>query len=478
MKRIEQKIMDYVINNDILERGDSIVVGISGGADSVCLLTWLASVKETFSLNIVGVHIHHGIRGEAADCDMLFSKEICESFNIPFEVRKYNVPEYAAEHNLSMEEAGRKLRYCAFEEIRQEKSYDKIAVAHHQDDSAETILFNLIRGSGARGLRGIAPISDLIIRPILCLCRAEVETYLSERNISWCTDLTNLEEDYSRNKIRNTIIPALREINDQAIGHILESGAIIGDMYQYVQSEAQKCFLDIAKVGIREVSLPVRKILLEEPVIRREVIRLAIEAVADTLKDITAKHIYSIELLLFGQSGRYGMLPYGISVVREQEFLKIYVEGRNEKKEPLAGVGNIEIDVTKDGIYELPSGNGRFSVVRLPEDTEIFDENTLKNMENMYTKRMDCDKIKGTLLIRTRRSGDYIMVNSGQSKKKLKEFFIEQKIPVTQRDKILLLAQGSHVLWVLGYRMSDNCKITDETTGQIEFSWIKEFTEE
>lgn len=478
MGLIGQKIRDYAVNNKIIERGDRLVVGVSGGADSVCLLTWLNSVRRDFDLYICAVHIHHGIRGEEADRDMRFTQELCDKYCIPCEVRKYDVLKYAAENNMTAEEAGRKLRYQAFEEIRSEYDCNKIAVAHHQDDSVETILFNLVRGTGARGLKGIAPVSEIVVRPLLALDRTEVEEYLLMNNISWCTDSTNLTEDYSRNKIRHTVIPALKEVNAQAVLHILESGAIIGDMYRYILEEAQKSFSGIARIDNGEVYLPVKVMLDKKPVIRREVIRLALESITHTLKDITAKHIYSIEELLLGQSGRLIMLPYGVIAIREQNDLKIYKED-NAAAECCEQMPEIKIAVTAaKGVYELPFGMGWFSARILPQNTEVFDENSLKNMENMYTKRMDCDKIKGTLVLRTRRSGDYIMVNAGRSHKKLKEYFIEQKIPVTQRDKVLLLAQGSHVLWVLGYRMSDDCKITGETTSQAEFRWIKDFTEE
>lgn len=478
MSLIAKKIRDYVINNDIIEKGDRIVVGVSGGADSVCLLHWLNSAKEDFGLSIHAVHVHHGIRGAEADEDMRFTEELCASLGVPCDVRKYNVPEYAKEHNMTVEEAGRLLRYRAFEEVRQEYGYDRTAVAHHQDDSVETILFNLVRGTGAKGLRGIAPVSENVVRPLLSLSRAEIEEYLKENNISWRNDSSNRDEEYSRNKIRNTVIPALKEINERAVSHILESSVIIGDMYRYVLTEANKCFFDIAQVNEDEVILPVKELLSEEPVIRREVIRLAIDGLVHTLKDITAKHIYSIELMLFGHSGRFQMLPYGIMVVREQAGLKLYREDASAEEKREEQLQEIQVDVSHAGVYELPFGQGSFSTELLPENAEVFNKNTLKNMENMYTKRMDCDKIKGTLLLRTRRSGDYLVVNSGQSHKKLKEYFIEQKIPVTQRDKVLLLADGSHVLWVLGYRMSDGCKITEETTRQIEFRWIKDFTEE
>ena len=481
MSLIAQKIRDYVINNDIIERGDRIVVGVSGGADSVSLLWWLNSVKEDFGLSLYAVHVHHGIRGAEADEDMNFTKQLCASLDIPCDIRMYDVPEYAKEHNLTVEEAGRILRYQAFEEIRQERDCDKTAVAHHQDDSVETILFNLVRGTGAKGLRGIAPVSERIVRPLLALSRAEVEEFLKENNVSWRNDSSNREDEYSRNKIRNTVIPALKEINERAVGHILESSMIIGDMYRYVLSEANKCFFDIAQVSGDEVVLPVKEMLEEEPVIRREVIRLAIDNLVHTLKDITARHIYGIELLLFGQSGRFQMLPYGIMAVREQAGLKLYKEDATEAEKKDDEPQETEVDMNNAGVYGLPFGQGCFFAEPLPENSEIFDENTLKNMENMYTKRMDCDKIKGTLLLRTRKSGDYLIINSGQqqqSHKKLKEYFIEQKIPVTQRDKVLLLADGSHVLWILGYRMSDGCKITEETARQIEFRWIKDFTEE
>ena len=244
---LKEKVLSYIRTHNMLAPGQRVVAGLSGGADSVCLLSLLADLREEYSLELRAVHVHHGLRGEEADRDAAFSRELCRSLGVPFSLAFVNVKEEAGKRRISEEEAGRILRYQVFEreagrweqELRREKTAEpagsqpesvKIAVAHHGDDSAETILYQLFRGSGLKGLSGIPPARGNIIRPLLCAERREIIAYLEEKGLPFVTDSTNLENDYARNKIRNQILPmAVQEINQGAADHIRRAGELIGE---------------------------------------------------------------------------------------------------------------------------------------------------------------------------------------------------------------------------------------------------------
>ncbi len=468
MKHIEQKVLDYIAEQNILSHGDKVVVGVSGGADSVCLLVMLASVRNIYSLDIIGVHVHHGIRGEEADRDMYFTKELCNKLGMELVVKKYDVPQYARDNKLSEEEAGRKLRYASFREVLSERNYSKIAVAHHSEDSAETILFNMIRGSRAAGLRGIAAVSGEVIRPLMCLTRAEIEQYLNAHGISWCNDSTNASEEYSRNRIRETIIPAMKMINSRAVEHILDTGEFIGALYDYLAENVEELYTRAVQVKTDCVVLSIDVLKDANSLVRCEVIKKAVYELTGSLKDITATHIRAVEELFNKQSGRRLDLPYNIVVSTEHSIMRLQLKDTLGLEEIF---DKIDIDATKEGRYELPYGEGILHVRPVSEENVNFDE-------NLCTKFMDCDKIEDILTVRTRRSGDYLLVNHGQSRKKLKEYFIDNKIPAGERDKKLLLADGNHILWVFGHRMSDGCKLSDDTRRKVELRWEKNITEE
>ena len=468
MKLIEQKVLDYITENNILSHGDKVVVGVSGGADSVCLLAMLASVRSIYELEILGVHVHHGIRGEEADRDMHFTKELCNKLGVELVVKKYDVPKYARDNKLSEEEAGRKLRYVSFRQVLSERNYSKIAVAHHSEDSAETILFNMIRGSRAAGLRGIAAVSGEVIRPLMCLTRAEIEQYLNERGTDWCNDSTNASEEYSRNRIRETIIPAMKMINSRAVEHILDMGEFIGELYDYLAENVEELYTEVVQVKESMVVLSMDVLKDVCGLVRREVIKKAVYELTGSLKDITAAHIRAVEELFNKQSGRRLDLPYNIAVSTEHSIMRMQLKDTSGAEEIF---DKLDIDITKPGRYELPYGEGTLHVRPVSEENVNFDE-------NLYTKFMDCDKIEDILTVRTRRSGDYLLVNHGQSRKKLKEYFIDNKIPAGERDKKLLLADGSHILWVFGHRMSDGCKLSADTRRKVELRWEKNITEE
>ena len=208
---MKNKILTYINKESLLKRGEKVIVTCSGGADSIFLL----HILNKLGFDCVVAHCNFHLRGEESDRDENFVREFCEKENLTLLVEHFDTKKYAAENKLSIEMAARELRYTWFEKVREEHNAQAIAVAHHSDDSIETILLNMLRGTGLRGICGIRPRNEFVVRPLLCVNRKEIEDYLSEQGISYITDSTNLENEYTRNKIRNIVMPILREINPQ-----------------------------------------------------------------------------------------------------------------------------------------------------------------------------------------------------------------------------------------------------------------------
>ena len=204
------KVLQYIREHKLITPGDLVVAGISGGPDSMALLYILLQLRDRLNFKLAAAHLNHGLRPEAAD-EEKFVCDYCQNMQIPFYSRRLDVQEIAARGKKSLEEAGRDCRYQYFAELAAELGATRIATAHHRDDNAETVLLNLIRGSGIKGLRGIRPVNGIIIRPLLCVDKNEIESYLSENSIKYCIDLSNYSTDYLRNRIRHNLLPLLEQ---------------------------------------------------------------------------------------------------------------------------------------------------------------------------------------------------------------------------------------------------------------------------
>ena len=234
-----EKVQKTIEKYHMIEKGDSIIVGVSGGADSVALLMVLCSLQKEYQINIEAVHIHHGLRGEEADRDALFVKQLCEKWSIPCDVLEFDIAKEAKKRGIGTEEMGRICRYETF--YKKAGKTAKIAVAHHQNDQAETVLLNLCRGAGLTGMSGMSPIRENIIRPFLFVSRKEIEHFLSEKGICYCQDSTNEQNHYTRNKIRLSVLPFLEnEINDKAIKHIASAASILSEEETFLEELAAK----------------------------------------------------------------------------------------------------------------------------------------------------------------------------------------------------------------------------------------------
>lgn len=430
-------MLKYILDKAMLKEGDRVIAGISGGADSVCLLHLLVRLSVCLKIEIEALHVNHGIRGAEAERDERFVKEMCEKLDVPYTAVHVNVPEYALKHGISEEEAGRILRYEAFRKKAEEMGGAKIAVAHHKYDSAETILHNLFRGSGLKGLGGIEPVRGNIVRPLLECSREDIVSYLKSNEVFYCEDSTNFENEYTRNKIRNRVIPMITsEINSGAVCNIIHAGKIISQADAYFEKKADEF---LALYGVHDVTqngIPIEKIKNCEMIICTYIIKKMICERCNLLKDITSKNIEQVCELIKKPVGKTVYLPYSLKAYRDYDYLWI----KNENILSYADEKTITAPVFSKFSYE-------------------------KHMEipkKQYTKWFDYDKIKGTLSVRTRETGDYIMLPSG-GKKTVKSFMIDEKILREKRDKILLLADGSHIIWIIGYRISEYYKVTENT---------------
>jgi len=446
-----RKFVEFIKKNELLEVNDEIVVGVSGGADSVCLLLLLCKLREEMPLNILVAHINHGIRKEATE-DAKFVEKLCKEKEIPFVLKEFPVNELASKWGMSSEEAGRKVRYETFSSLLS-KENGKIVVAHNQNDVAETVLFHLFRGSKSVGLTGIRPKNGNVIRPLLCFERSEIEKYLEENEQAYCIDKTNLTDDYTRNKIRNHILPYVDEnIVKGSVSHIYDTANFLRQQEEYLEEETRKVFFEVAKKNADGFGYEIdrKKFSKLHIFMKKKVLYKVIEELSQSKKDITTKHIDGV-LDLFEKEGmKYISLPYNLQA--KSSYGCVCIEKIDAKKE--SGVEESILQEAKGFTFKVISDT-------MPHTIE----------QKEYTKWFDYDKIEGVLKVRSWKEGDFFMVQNGQHKKSIHRYFIDEKIPLDKRKEVLLLADGSHVLWVIGKRISDYYKITKDTKNILEIHY-------
>lgn len=446
MDHFIEKIHSYIEEKQLIHFGDHLIIGLSGGADSVCLLLALEKLKEAYGLLLTAVHVHHGIRGESAKRDLLFSKKLCEQHGIEFAAEYRDVPKIAQKRHLTEEEAGRSVRYEIFEQEAKKRGADVIAVAHHMDDQAETVLMNLLRGSGVRGCCGILAKRALhedssirVVRPLLCVRRSEIEAWLCEKNQSWCTDETNLETEYLRSRIRNNLLPLLeREYNAQSTEHLFRAAGDFQEAEEFIRSQAIAIFAGWEQTDKDSIRIPIKELSEQRPIMRRYLIQEALNRLGG-LKNIQRTHIESVLSLLEKHGGRRIMLPNGRQARLEYDFVMI-------ERCPDKG--------KRSGEKNESQGMAVYSIFPVCEK---------KIPQNCCVNWFDYDTIKKGLLMRKRRPGDRICIDSRGNTQKLSDCMINAKIPADRRDEISILASGNEVLWVVGHRMAQNCRITEST---------------
>ena len=469
-KTVEKVLLD-IKDKSLINKGDIIVVGFSGGPDSVCLLHVLKNIEEIMNIKLVAVHVNHMLRGQDSFEDEKYSKSFCEKLNIELKVKQIDLESIAKKKKLSIEEAGRDERYKIFEKVVKELNADKIAVAHNKNDQAETVLMNIIRGTGLSGLKGMDFKRGKIIRPLLNIDRLEIEEYCNKYNLEPRIDKSNLETIYTRNKIRLDLIPYISEhFNVDIISKLTKMSEIIKNENDFIEYYTDKLY---NKVLIRkrdgEVVLNIKTFNTYHKGAKGRILRKAIKEVIGFIKGIESVHIDDIiKLALDGRVGAVIHLPHKIRVEKSYETLKVY----QFKAFPQVNLYEIKLNVPGDTFIK----DEKF-ILRADIIDDIMDDinsDRYKNNQNTSTiQYFDYDKLVEGINIRKRESGDIIKPLNSNGTKKIKKYFIDEKIPIDIRNNIPLVAKGKEIVWIIGYVISDNYKVTLSTRKVLKLEYIK-----
>lgn len=431
LKKVEEILKKF----NLIEENKAVIVGFSGGADSVCLLFAL----KMLGYNVHAVHVHHGIRGFEADNDALFAQSFCEKYDIPFSLEKLDIPAIAKQKNISLETAAREERYNILRHYAK-KNNGIIAVAHNKNDQAETVLMHLLRGSGLNGLCGMQHKANNIIRPILDFSREDIEQFNKENNLDYVTDSTNDCLEYSRNKIRLDIIPHIDSIlNTDSINSITKCAEILNEYNDYIKSNIEEYAKNLIKKEDKNVFLTITSL---PHVIQSELIKKSIELLCGNIVDIEKIHIEDVYSLFEKESGKEIHLPHNIRVKRIYDKICFY------KNDFSFFISEIKFEPLKDIQWK------NFII-------KSCDANEYKYEKN--TTYIDIERLPLDTVIRTRKEGDFIYPLGSTGKCTIKKFFIDKKIPSNIRNEIPLLAKGNEIYAIIGYTVSEKVKVTPES---------------
>lgn len=414
------RVKKTIYRNKLTKPGENILVALSGGADSVSLVNVLCSLRKELNITVAAAHVNHGLRGKEADRDEEFVKKLAEKLGIEIYVKHADIRKIAENESISEEMAGRKVRYAFFDELAEKYNFDKIATAHNKNDNAETIVMNFMRGASLAGLTGIPYRRGNIIRPILDICRDEIEKYCADNMLEYVTDSTNAEHIYTRNKIRLDLIPYIcKSFNSNFVNTVTNNSHIISDMYSYIDTVAENEY--------EGESIKTEKLNSLNAAVARQVIYKMLNAAE--IADLSSVYIEEIlRLSAADKSGSRVDLPGDKEAALEHGILTV------RKK----------IQKTDKFEYELEIGKEKY----IPElDMYILISETDKREDDCFTVEYPC-----RICVRNRREGDVFYPAGMQGRKKLKDFFIDKKIPVSERDRVGILTFNGEIGYIIGKR--------------------------
>ena len=430
------KFLETISKHQMIPSGCTVGIGLSGGADSVCLLHLFVSFRDKLKIKkIIAVHINHGIRGIEADRDMNFAETLCKKLNVEFVSFQTDIPSIAKTTGEGIEECARRIRYDYFEKI----DCDVFATAHNLNDNVETFILNFVRGASLNGLCGIPYRRDKFIRPLLDCTREEIEAYISKNELEFITDSTNLSDDYSRNNIRHHIFPQLFEINpsfDKAFSKCLDSVNMSKD---YILAEAQKLFEQSDKSKYFDCNV----FESSHPALKYQIISLILKQ--KKAKNISREHILAVDNII--ASGGSVDVGDGNTVTVERKKLFFGKVKATEYFE-------LKLDINSN---EIETPVGQYSI--------------FKNLQNIHRQDMDnlidCDKISGVALFRNRKDGEAYIPRNRKCTKTLKRLFNDNKIEISERSKMLILSDEIGIVWTEYFGVADRCKCSEITKNSI-----------
>ncbi|MBL7180738.1 MAG: tRNA lysidine(34) synthetase TilS [Pseudomonadota bacterium] len=464
--KVFRTVEKTVAAHEMFKPQDSVLVGVSGGPDSVALLHALITLASGLSLKLGVAHLNHGLRLQASDDDAIFVASLADRFDLPFYVHKVDVRKYQHDNRLSLEEAGRRVRYAFLTDLAAKGRFDKIALGHHADDNAELVLMNLFRGSGPLGISGIPPVRGVkIVRPLIKLRRSDILEYLKLNGLTYVSDRTNLDLKHLRNRVRHQLIPLLKTSYNPKIIETLNRLASILSAEEEWMEDVLRPILDAAilNAGPKTVTLSVSKLDGVHIAALRRIIRNAVERIKGDLRRITFAHVDAVIRLLespqpFGNLD----LPDRVRVRRMQGVLLISKEQKALRdldiKPDQDETFTFEYSINKPGTLFIKELNAqiKFSETRVEHLSDFSHAGHL-------TGFFDMNRLGFPLIVRNVRPGDRFKPLGMTGTQKLKDFFINQKVPRTERAKCPVLLSRGKIIWVVGHRIDESVKVMPAT---------------
>lgn len=447
----EKKVFMTILEHRMINSGDRVVVAVSGGPDSVCLLKILLQLQKWLNINLVVAHLDHGLRPQEDEKETEFVVSLARRLNLTVACDKANNVTEA--HGTSIEEKAREIRYKFLEKILDEHGAQKVALGHNMNDQAETVLMHLLRGTGVTGLSGMPPVrEERFIRPLINISRDEIHNYLRQKDIPFMVDSSNLEKRYLRNKVRLELIPLLINYQPQLIEHLGELAFICRQENQFMEEEANKGLrmvtLDSSDHS-SDLSLTILK-NLSAP-LQYRIIRQAIRRVKGNLRRIDIKHIKAIIDLANSVRPQIKInLPENLMVKKIYERLRFSLGTETE-------TGDFSYFIKNSGRFKIPEINQTISL------EQISIKDFMLSSPSPHEAFLDLDRLQWPLRVRNFRAGDKFMPLGLNGSKKVKDIFIDNKIPSEQRKRIPILEDHKDIVWVCGIRIDRRYRVTEKT---------------
>ena len=459
---VREQVVDFFQQLECGSSIDRVLASVSGGVDSMVLLHVLNRIKDELDLEIGVAHLDHCIRGEESRKDARFVREQAEELGLDFFFRRVNVGEVTKEKSLSEEAAARKVRYRFLREIADDQDFDFVALGHNEDDQVETILMHLLRGAGIDGLGGMEPRRGRFVRPLLSCDGENILNYAEREGVSYRVDRTNYDTSYLRNHLRHELIPSLqKQYNPKFKDALVRMGNIIREANDLHQSLIEKKWPRILRDREKEfIALDVPSLESLHPFLRKIALRHAVRKIKGDLRDISYSHVRDILEIAEGE----GTFPHYLDLPGD---LQVRLSGSQieiKKGEFTdSGKSDLEYSVEPEGSFRYPELGWQFRFHIKDFDPDLSDTRFPQEPTHEF---VDWNKVVSPLIIRNRRPGDKFQPLGMEGKKKLKDFFIDEKIPYSKRDSIPLVCSGSDIIWVVGERIDHRYRVT-ETTSEV-----------
>ena len=455
---LEQRVLGFIQEHQLISDGEKLVVAVSGGADSVCLIHILANLQEELKLKLHIAHLNHQLRGAESEADASYVADLARQLAIPATMEKRDVKGYQARERLSLEEAAREVRYSFLAQVAGAIGAERVAVGHTRDDQIETILMHLIRGSGTRGLRGLQPAtlwqsgvdSLTIIRPLLEISHQETENYCHQHRLTPRLDASNLSLSPLRNRIRQQLLPFLESYNPGVAEALLRTGRIAGDDIDFLDEQVARLWDEVARQEKKSIILDKKGFDQLPPTLKRYLLRALVERLLGSTKDIEMRHVEEMMSLATKAAGKRLSLPGGLTF--SVEYNRYLLTSNLTALSPFPLLKG-EFPLNIPGETRLPGWRVEATIIKQEEMSEKDD----------FTAYLNLAKSGDKLMVRPRRRGDRFQPLGLAQPKKLGEFMIDAKIPNTWRGQIPIVCSEEQILWVVGWRLDERARVSRDT---------------